>query len=194
MATYRGKLHHLGKRLHVLAVDSRDDVVSSEVVKAKEIRSHQLDKASRTPTPRATLFLPGPHADSTTDLLRGSLSKSFASAVDKLDLDSSPTLVQYSPSMSALRKAKSMVGMFGKHQDPDKNSTKSKSSKQNSATYADHVARQGQPSASSDSPFFQALQARKQSPEVQWQYFQDGVSHTARRRGRSFWSDWSKSS
>jgi hypothetical protein len=127
--TARGKLQQLGERLHVLPVESGNAIFNNaETVKAKEIQSHQPDQASRT-TPRETPFLPGLHSDSTTDLLRGSLSRSFASAVDKLDLRSSPTLVHHSPSMSTLRKAtKSFVGMREKYDNDGKVSSKGKSS------------------------------------------------------------------
>lgn len=133
--TVKGKLHHLGRRLHILPAQTDNDVVYAvETVKAKEIQPHQSDQASRTTTPRATPFLSGLHSDSTTDLLRGSLSRSFASAVDKLDLRSSPTLVYYSPSMSTLRKAKSFIGLKDKYDSDDKGSSQSKSSLQNCST------------------------------------------------------------
>lgn len=132
IARYREKLHHLRERLHVLPIQPGNEVVvQPEDVKAKEIQSQELDKASRTSTPRVTSFLPKLHSDSTTDLFRGSLSRSFASAVDKLGLDSSPTLINDSPSMAPLRKTKSVMDLFGKYISSDKsrdeNSDKGKS-------------------------------------------------------------------
>ena len=52
--------------------------------------------------------LPGLYSESNSDLIATSLSRSFASAVEKLDFDSSPTSVHRGTSMSRLRKAKSL--------------------------------------------------------------------------------------
>lgn len=124
----RGRLQQLGERLHVLPIETGNAFVDNAGnVKAKGIQSHQPDQASRTSIPRATPFLPGPHSDSTIDLLHGSLSKSFASAVDKLDLQSSPTLVHESPSMSTLRKVKTVLRMNEKYADDGQSSSESKS-------------------------------------------------------------------
>jgi len=55
--------------------------------------------------------LPGLYSGSTTDLNATSFSRSFASAVDKLDFQSSPTLVLDGTPMSRLKKAKSYFSL-----------------------------------------------------------------------------------
>jgi len=55
--------------------------------------------------------LPGICSDSTTDLNGASLSRSFASALDKLDFQSSPTLVHDGTPKSRLKQAKSYFSL-----------------------------------------------------------------------------------
>ncbi|KAK5947041.1 hypothetical protein PMZ80_001187 [Knufia obscura] len=64
-----------------------------------------------TPNIQQAPRLPGLYSDSTTDLNAVSLSRSFASAVDKLDFQSSPTLVHDGTPMSRLKKAKSYFSL-----------------------------------------------------------------------------------
>lgn len=124
-AIYGDKLHLFGERLHRSTHGAGSDALRhQETVKAKEIHTTHLHNDLSTPSHLPTCILPGLHSDSNTDLLRGSLSKSFASAIDKLDLRSLPTLVQNSPSMSSLRKAKSIFGLRGKYDEKEKTPTK----------------------------------------------------------------------
>lgn len=67
--------------------------------------SHTIPSIQQAPR------LPGLYSDSTTDLNATSLSRSFASAVDKLDFQSSPTLVHDGTPMSRLKKAKSYFSL-----------------------------------------------------------------------------------
>lgn len=120
MARCKEKLHHINERLHAWSTGSGSDAGAPVTgVKAKGIQTQDFQQLSATPTPRATSYLPKLHSDSTTDLLRGSLSRSFASAIDKLDINSSPTLVNHSPSMAPLRKAKSVLDLFSKYKETD---------------------------------------------------------------------------
>lgn len=55
--------------------------------------------------------LPGLYSNSNTDLLAPSLTKSFAIAIDKLDFNSSPTLLSDGTPISKLKKAKSYLSL-----------------------------------------------------------------------------------
>lgn len=125
MARCREKFHYLGERLHVMPHGSGTSVVTHpEGVKAKEIQTQDVINESRSPLSRATSLLPKLHSDTNTNFRYSSLSRSFASAIGKLDLSSSPTLVNHSPDMGPLRRIKPETGLSTKYKDSENTTNK----------------------------------------------------------------------
>lgn len=91
---------------------AKSDPGSTAVYLGSTSEANELTGVSHTtPNIQQAPRLPGLYSDSTTDLDATSLSRSFASAVDKLDFQSSPTLVHDGTPMSRLKKAKSYFSL-----------------------------------------------------------------------------------
>lgn len=108
VTTYKDKLHHWTGRDPRPQVETRSDASLSQSLSRSKASTANVHSAGTGENEQRVPRLPCLYTESTTNLLATSLSRSFASAVEKIDFDSSPTLVPDSTPTSRLKKAKSL--------------------------------------------------------------------------------------
>ncbi|KAK5104048.1 hypothetical protein LTS08_001932 [Lithohypha guttulata] len=108
VTTYKDKLHHWTGRDPRPQVEMRSDASLSQSLSRSKASTANVHSADTGENEQRVPRLPCLYTESTTNLLATSLSRSFASAVEKIDFDSSPTLVSHNTPTSRLKKARSL--------------------------------------------------------------------------------------